>query len=48
MKDEEKKETEEEKGESFGSKVKHVGEAIKEEFEKDVDKVAELTHMKPW
>ena len=43
-----KEEKEEEKGETFGNKVKHVGEAIKEEFEKDVDKLAEVTHMKPW
>ena len=38
----------EEGGESFGDKVKHVGDAIKDEFNKDVDKLAEVTHMKPW
>ena len=35
-------------GESFGEKVKHVGEVVKDEFNKDVNKVAEVTHMKPW
>lgn len=38
----------EEKAESFGDKVKHVGDTIKHEIEKDVDKLAEVTHLKPW
>jgi hypothetical protein len=42
------KSSEEDKGETFGSKVKHVGDVIKDEFNKDVDKLAEVTHMKPW
>jgi len=37
-----------EKSESFGDKVKHVGDTIKHEIEKDVDKLAEVTHLKPW
>jgi len=39
---------EEEKSEGFGEKVKHLGHDIEKEFTKDVDLVAEKTHMKPW
>ena len=40
--------SEKEEGETFGTKMENVGKAIKEEFDKDVDKLAEVTHMKPW
>ena len=44
----EKSEEKEEGSRSLVDNVKHVGEAIKDEFNKDVDKLAEVTHMKPW
>ena len=34
--------------ESIGEKIKHLGEDVKEEFNKDVGIIAEKTHMKPW
>lgn len=46
--DTEADEGEKEEGGGFVDKVKHLPTAAKDEFNKDVDFLAEKTHMKPW